>query len=73
VHYLSDAERIWSRLKSIASGMSGRSLPIDDLQARIIVDRIISEERATSTPLEAREYFASQLRSMIDETRTQRL
>lgn len=64
MRYLSDSERIWSRLKTIAAALSTRDAALDEDEARSIVDRVISEERATSTPPEAREYFATELRRM---------
>jgi hypothetical protein len=72
VAFLSDPERIWGRLKDVASGMAARDFGITDLQAGLIVSRIIEEERAFSTPPDARDYFAAELMRMADEKRSYR-
>jgi hypothetical protein len=69
--FLSDAERIWIRLKVHAAEMARLEEVPSTRRALGIVDRIIREEHAISTPEEAREYFATELQRMIrDECRT---
>jgi hypothetical protein len=70
--FLSDAERIWIRMKDTASQMAatdGRALSMK--HALAIVGQIIHEERAQGTPDEARYYFAEELLRMVSEYRTQ--
>lgn len=61
---LSSAERVWRRLQSVAADTSSGNFRGGD-EARIIVDRIIHEERLDFTPPEAREYFVREFERMV--------
>jgi hypothetical protein len=63
--FLSDAERVWLRMKDYAALMAEREQVPSLHHALSIVSRIIREEHALSTPDEAREYFAAELQRMI--------
>lgn len=63
--YLNDAERVWKRIKLAAADKAARRKTLTATQARIIVDEIIREERASEIPREAREFYAEELTRML--------
>lgn len=62
---MTESERVWARLKATAEKLAACEDCPSPSYALAIVDQIIRDERAGTTPLEAREYFAVELRRMI--------
>lgn len=62
--YLSDAERVWTRLKEAACSAAYKRTNINDGTANMIVDTIIADELAQSIPPEARAFFARELQEL---------
>jgi hypothetical protein len=64
--YLSDQQRIWNRLKVAAAAALAEHVTMTEAEARLLVDKIVHDEHAGSTPPEAREYFARELQAMVN-------
>ena len=61
---LREVERVWIRVKDLAADLAARSeVPSADT-AWAHIERIVHEELAFSAPVEAREFFAHELRQM---------
>ncbi len=60
--YLTDAERVWKRLKNVAAHEPEAITPHN---AYAIVENVIADEQAQSIPQEARTYFARELHEMV--------
>jgi polyhydroxyalkanoate synthesis regulator phasin len=56
--FINEAERVWIRLKDAAAQLVEDKQSINESEARRIVDEIVREENAISTPAEARDFFA---------------
>jgi hypothetical protein len=65
--FLSDAERVWIRMKEYAAEAAGRGQVPSNRTALGIIARFVREEHAISTPEEARQYFAEELQRMVRE------
>lgn len=65
--HLGEAERIWTRLKVVAATAKEQNTTIGEHEAYVLVDSIVHDEHAPSTPREAREYFAKELRAMVSQ------
>ena len=61
---LREVERVWLRVKDCAAVSSQRHEPLSYDTACFMVETIVREELAFSTPFDAREYFARELRRM---------
>jgi len=68
--FLSDAERVWIRMKELVRDLAVEDGTLPLLRAVVIVSEIIREEQALSVPEEARAYFASELQRMVQERDT---
>lgn len=67
--YMTDAERVWNRLKTAAGDAAQKRTHIADGTANMIVDTIIADERAQSIPPEARAFFARELQELARHAR----
>jgi hypothetical protein len=65
--FLSDAERVWIRMKEIAADLAFEDGALSFARASGIISDIIREEHAAAVPEDAREYFASELQRMVSE------
>jgi hypothetical protein len=65
-----DIDRVWLRMKDIAKRLAQQDAMPSVMHARGIIGQLIREERASSTPPEACEYLAAELRRMVGENKS---